>query len=150
MKGPRELSKVIAAYSPDTKVDLTVWRDGSKKDIAVTLGKLQDTEKMASAETANEQNTSLDDLGLALVTPEEAGLEGDGVVIAEVDPDGPAAEKGLRRGDRIVEVAGVTVKTPSDVVEAVSDAEKNGRKAVLFRVENNDATRFVALPMHIG
>ncbi|MEP4031397.1 Do family serine endopeptidase [Roseibium polysiphoniae] len=150
VEGPRELSKIIAAYEPDTDVDITVWRDGKEKTIEVTLGKLPEAEKVASAEPVAPERTSLDDMGLELVTADEAGVDGEGVVIAEVDPSGAAAEKGLRRGDRIVEVAGVAVKTPSDVVKAVADAEENGRKAVLFRIENNDATRFVALPMNIG
>ncbi|WP_417667295.1 Do family serine endopeptidase [Roseibium sp.] len=150
VKGPRELSKIIAAYEPDTEVEVTVWRDGKEKDISVTLGKLQDSEKRAAAETPDAGRTSLDDLGLALVSAKEAGVDGEGVIIASVAPDGPAAEKGLRRGDRIVQVGGETVQTPSDVVEAVAAAEKEGRKAVLFRVENQDATRFVALPMQVG
>ncbi|MEP0235117.1 Do family serine endopeptidase [Roseibium sp.] len=150
VEGPRELSKIIAAYEPDTDVDITVWRNGKEKTIEVTLGKLPEAEKVASAETVAPERTSLDDMGLELVTADEAGVDGEGVVIAEVDPSGAAAEKGLRRGDRIVEVAGTAVKTPSDVVKAVADAEENGRKAVLFRIENNDATRFVALPMNIG
>ncbi len=150
VKGPRELSKIIAAYEPDTKVDITVWRDGREKDISVTLGTLQESEKLAKAEAPESGQTSLDDLGLALVTAEEAGIDGDGVVIAEIDPNGAAAEKGLRRGDRIVQVGGAEVKKPSDVVDAVRAAEKDGRKAVLFRVESNDSTRFVALPMNVG
>ncbi|WP_417684599.1 Do family serine endopeptidase [Roseibium sp.] len=148
--GPRDLSKIIAAYEPDTKVDVAVWRDGEEKTISVTLGKLEDAEKQVQADASKADRTSLDDLGLALMTTSEAGVDGDGVVVADVDPDGPAAEKGLRRGDRIVQVGGAKVSSPSDVIDAVRAAEKDGRKAVLFRVENNDATRFVALPMKIG
>ncbi|WP_417693249.1 Do family serine endopeptidase [Roseibium sp.] len=148
--GPRELSKMIAAYSPDTDVDITVWRDGAEKDVTVKLGRLQDAEQVAEATPTESEETTLEDLGLTVLTAQEAGVEGDGVVIAEIDPDGAAAEKGLRRGDRILAVAGAEVKTPNDVVEAVKKAEKEGRKAVLFRVESNEATRFVALPMNLG
>lgn len=150
VKGPRELSKIIAAYDPDTKVEIAVWRDGKEKEIDVTLGKLQDSNKVAAAELTAPERTSLDDLGLALVTAEEAGLEGPGVIVAEVADEGPAAEKGLRPGDRIVEVAGVKVESPTDVVGALKGAEENGRKAALFRLESNENTRFVALPIKIG
>ncbi|MHA7773647.1 Do family serine endopeptidase [Roseibium sp. M-1] len=151
VKGPRELSKIIAAYEPDTKVDVTVWRDGEKKDITVTLGRLQEQEKVAAVQPeANETKTSLDDLGLVLTTKAEAGMEGDGVVIAEIDPDGPAAEKRLTQGDVILEVAGMKVSSPADVLKALEKAEKDGRKAVLFRVESNNTTRFVALPMNLA
>ncbi|SHL65862.1 Do family serine endopeptidase [Roseibium suaedae] len=147
--GPRELSKLIAHYAPDTKVDVTVWRDGKTKDIEVTLGKLNDPDKVASAETGD-QKTSLDDLGLALVPADQAGEDGDGVVVADIDPDGPAAEKGLRQGDRIVEANGMAVHEPADVSKALTTAEKDGRKAVLFRIEGENGSRFVALPVKAG
>lgn len=149
--GPRDLSKIIAAFEPDTKVDVTVWRDGKEQDIAVTLGRLQEQEQVASVQPGQlESKTSLDDLGLVLTSKSEAGMEGSGVVIAEIDPDSPAAEKRLSTGDVILEVAGMEVNSPDDVLKALDKAEKDGRKAVLFRVETNNTTRFVALPMNLA
>ncbi len=152
VKGPRELSKVIAAYDPDTSVDITVWRDGKKQDISVTLGRLNEQDQALAGQPQQEDtSTSLDDLGLVLTTKAEAGMEGEGVVIADIDPDSPAAEKRLSAGDVILEVAGMKVNSPADVLEALDKAEKDGRKAVLFRVEgNNNSTRFVALPMNLA
>ncbi|MCK7611644.1 Do family serine endopeptidase [Roseibium sediminicola] len=151
VEGPRELSKIIAAFEPDTTVDVTVWRDGKKQDIDVTLGRLQEQEQVASLQPEQaEETTSLDDLGLVLTTKAEAGMEGNGVVIAEIDPDSPAAEKRLNTGDVILEVAGMEVNSPADVLKALEKAEKDGRKAVLFRVETNNTTRFVALPMNLA
>ena len=72
------------------------------------------------------------------------------MVIAEIDPESPAAEKRLNTGDVILEVAGMKVNSPSDVLKALDKAEKDGRKAVLFRVESNNTTRFVALPMNLA
>lgn len=151
IKGPRELSKVIAAYAPDTQVSITVFRDGAEKDIAVTLGRLKDAGKQASNAPVEEiKPTVLEDLGLELMLPAEAGLDEDGVVIADVDPEGSAAKKGLKRGDVIVEVAGQKVGSPEDVAEAVASAADQGRKAVLFRVKSGENTRFVALPMKLA
>ncbi|GAA0784002.1 Do family serine endopeptidase [Roseibium denhamense] len=148
--GPRDLSKIIAAFEPDTDVDITVWRDGRETDITVTLGRLQDQEQASVAPAVEETKTSLDDLGLVLTTKAEAGLGGDGVVITDVDPDGPAAEKRLSAGDVILEVAGMKVSSPGDVQDALKKAEDEGRKAVLFRVESNNNTRFVALPINLA
>ncbi|MEO9525918.1 MAG: Do family serine endopeptidase [Roseibium sp.] len=151
VEDPRELSKIIAAYEPDTKVDITVWRDGATQDVTVTLGRLQDQEQVAAVQPeAEKARTSLDDLGLVLTTKAEAGLEGEGVVIAEIDPDSPASEKRLNAGDVILEVAGMKVDSPQDVLKALEKAGKDGRKAVLFRVETNNNTRFVALPMNLA
>ena len=150
--GPRDLSKIIAAYSPDTTVDVTVWRDGEEQEIAVTLGRLQDQEQAAATvqPEAEDVKTSLDELGLVLTTRTDAGQEGTGVVIADIDPDSPAAEKRLSTGDVILEVAGMKVSSPADVLKALEKAEEDGRKAVLFRIETNNTTRFVALPMNLA
>lgn len=148
--GPRDLSKVVAAYDPDTKIKVSVWRDGKEQDIEVTLGRLQDTVKAEAPAAVEPTSSTLEDLGLALTSAADAGVEGGGVIITEVQPDGPAAEKRLREGDRILEVAGQSVSTPEDVIAAISAAEKDGRKAVLFRIESNENTRFVALPMNLA
>ena len=54
-----------------------------------------------------------------------------GVVVTEVDPDGPAAEHGFKTGDVILEVAGKTVATPADVRKALGDAraERQAQRA---------------------
>lgn len=150
VKGPRELSRMIAAYAPGTKVDLTVWRNGKEKDVSVTLGKLTDSQQLASAGDTGAGKTELEDLGVDLASASQAGLDVEGVVVLNVDPAGPAADKGLARGDVIGEVAGQKVSTPADVQAALAKAEKDGRKAVLMRVFRDDSARFVALPLNVG
>jgi serine protease Do len=65
-----------------------------------------------------------------------------------VDPNGIAAEKGLRQGDVILDAGGKAVAEPSDVSKAVSDARKAGKHSILMRVQTADATRYVALPIN--
>ena len=59
--------------------------------------------------------------------------------------DGPAAERGLRPGDIIVEVAQVKVNTPSELANKVRAAEGSGRKSVLLLVQRGGDLRFVAV-----
>lgn len=151
--GPRDLSRIVAGFEPDTEVEVTIWRDGAEQDLNVILGRLQDQD-IASApevvEPTSTGHTKVEDLGLVLSVGERASSEGSGVEIAEVISDGPAATKGLRQGDIILEVAGTAVSTPEDVLKALDDAEKDGRRAVLFRIESNNNTRFIALPMNLA
>lgn len=66
----------------------------------------------------------------------------------QVDPDGPAAAKGIERGDLILDVGGQSVSSPSDVAAQVRAAETSGRKAVLMRVKSaKGQTRFVAISL---
>ncbi|SDQ89488.1 Do family serine endopeptidase [Pseudovibrio sp. Tun.PSC04-5.I4] len=148
VNGPRELAKVIAGYEPDTDVEITYWRDGDIKTATVTLGTIPDEKKKASVTKNKDANTALvDSLGLELATAEQAGVDEEGVVVTKVAPDGPAADKGLAPGAIITEVAGVTVKTPTDVAEQVEKAREQGRKAVLLRVTRGENTLFVAIPL---
>ena len=69
------------------------------------------------------------------------------MVVTQVDPNGPAAERGIRTGDVILDVGGKTVSNPADVGAAVQDAHSQGKRSVLMRVKSGDQTKFVALPV---
>ena len=139
---PRDLARRIAALGPEAKVELTYLHNGAEKSTSVKLGALP-TEKQAKAEVAAPTDrNALARFGMTLAP---AGKGQDGVVVAEVDPDGAAAQKGLRSGDLIVEASGKPVTRPADLQGAISEARKDGRKAVLLRVKSGEATRFVAL-----
>ena len=144
--GPRELSRKIAGIGPDKKIDLTYLRNGAEKTASVTLAKMPD-QREAKAETPDAaEPASLSSYGLELAPAAAVpGAGKTGVVVADIDPDGAGAQKGLRTGDVILEAAGKPVSTPAQVVAAIKDARAEGQKAVLLRVKSGDATRFVAL-----
>jgi serine protease Do len=75
-------------------------------------------------------------------------------VITEVDPQSDAADKGLKAGDVILQVAGVAVSDPSDVAEGVKKAMANAKTGsdkdtvkILVQVKSGDQTRFLALSL---
>ncbi len=143
---PRELARKIAAMGPDKKADVTVWRDGKQQTFSLTLGSLPvDKEAKAEAPVQNER-AQFSSLGLSLAPASSiAGAGKDGVVVADIDPEGVAAQKGLRSGDVILEAAGKSVSRPSDITAALEGAKKDGHKAVLLRVKSGDSVRYVAL-----
>ena len=67
-----------------------------------------------------------------------------------VDSGGVAADHGFSTGDVILEVAGKSVSTPTDVREVIASARTEGKRTVLIRVKKGDNTRFVALPLGRG
>ena len=141
---------MIASLGPDKKVELSYVEDGSQKTASMTLGTLPASQQEAnggerSSHATGGQN-SLSAFGLTLAPA--ASVEGagrQGVVVTDLDPDGVAAQKGLREGDVILEAGGHPVSRPSDVTAALNEAKKDGRKAVLLRVKSGDNTHFVAL-----
>lgn len=146
VEGPRELARKIAALGPNADAQLLVWHDGSDKTVSVKLGLLP-SEQEAKAEAGSGANGSgLDSFGFALAAVDQVpGAGKQGVVVTNVDPDGAAAQKGLKVGDVILEAGGKTVSQPSDVADVLASAKKEGRKAVLLRVKSGDDTHFVAL-----
>jgi serine protease Do len=142
----RELSRDIAALKPGDKAALSVWRDGDAKTIDVAIAKYP-AEKVASAASSDEAMSAGSKLGLTLApASNELGRGMKGVAITRVDPDSPAAEKGLQPGDVITVAAGKTVSTPEEVKKAVAEAKHEGRKAVLLQVERDGNSRYVAVP----
>ena len=139
---PHELARRIASIGPKKTVSLALIRDGAQKTLEVTLGKMP-PDKLAKADfTAESDATELAKLGLTL----RANRGDGGVIVAGVDPDSPAADEGLKRGDIILEVRGKAVSRPSDVAEEIDAAKSDGKRSVLFRVKSDDGERFLALP----
>ncbi len=85
-----------------------VWRDGATTTIPVTLGTLPgDPQAKADSPAARGEEAHLSALGMTLV-PSSAVPGGGkaGVTVAEVDPEGTAAQKGLAVGDVILAAGG--------------------------------------------
>jgi len=133
----------IAMTPPDTKVSLDILRDGKEQQVKVTIGTLA-TDK-SGRPTDSE---SLEELGMKLqpLTPdlaERLGYQGEsGALVANVDPDSPAARAGIERGDLIQEVNRSAVTSPEEVR---AEIKKGKGKPVLLLVRHGEATRYLAL-----
>ena len=143
---PHDLARRIAALGPKKTAKLAIIRNGAPMTINVTLGTMP-ADKTASAESRNSEDNggpaqALAKLGLTL----HAAHGQDGVLVTDVDPDGAAADKGLKQGDVILEVAGKSVNQVSDVAEAIDTAKSDGKKSVLLRVKSGDGERYLTLP----
>jgi serine protease Do len=152
----RDLARKIAELHPNTDVKLSIVRYGDKRQVDLKLGTFPNGKKLASLEEDKPDDATgeqMKDLGLSLAPAVKIPGAGDeGVVITEVDPSSDAADKGLKPGDVILQVAGVDVSNPSDVADGVKKAmsgaktEKDTVK-VLMQVKSGDQTRFVALSL---
>ncbi|MEO1198819.1 MAG: Do family serine endopeptidase [Pseudomonadota bacterium] len=144
----RDLARTIGSMLPGETAEIIVWRDNREQTIEVELGTQPSETDLAAAPSDVPERSLTSDLGMTLAPGEEGGI--DGVMIVDVEPGSPAAERGLETGNVILEVAGVPVATPTDVSGAVDDARANGRNSVLLLVQSGDAVRFVALGLERG
>ncbi len=152
----RDLARKIAELHPNTPVKLSIVRYGEKREVTMNLGTFPNNKKLAAIEEDKPDTSGqeMKDLGLSLAPAAKFPGAGDeGVVITEVDPQSDAADKGLKPGDVILQVAGVAVSEPADVAEGVKKAMANAKTSdkdtvkVLMQVKSGDQTRFVALSL---
>jgi serine protease Do len=101
--------------------------------------------------TDQPDTTSLQALGLAVAPSADVGNGNVGVTVVRIDPNGAATQKNIKVGDVIIEAQGHAVSTAADLTNALKEAKKDGRKAVLLRVKSGDqAAHFVPLPIAAG
>ena len=138
-----ELRNSIALTRPGTKMTFTVIRDGHRKKLVVTIGSQESGGRLASVKSG-----LLKKLGLEIqdLTPELAAQfgysEGDGVLVAEVEPGSMVAQVGLRSGILIEEVNRKKVHNTKEFMKALARSKKTGR--VMFKIRDGEYSRFVA------
>ncbi len=147
VKDARGLARTIALLAPDSSVKLDILRDGQAKTLTVTLAEMPNDQQASAA--PNESPThGVPHLGLTVAPARDvAGAGANGVVVTGVDPNGPAAEAGFQTGTIILDVGGKPVANGHDVVNALKQAQAQGKHDVLMRVQVGDATQFVAVPL---
>jgi serine protease Do len=151
----RELARVISGIAPGATARLDVLHQGKSKVVNLTLGKLPNAEEVkADAETGGKgsnHGAEVPRLGLAIAPADKVdGAGKEGVVVTKVDPKSAAAERGLSKGDVILEVAGKSVSSPGDVRAALEAARTDKKSSVLMRLRSGDASHYVAVPLASG
>ncbi|MHA1517634.1 MAG: PDZ domain-containing protein, partial [Alphaproteobacteria bacterium] len=155
VKDSRDLARKIAELDPDTKVNLSIVRYGDTREVNMMLGSFPSAKKLAALQKDEPEDLSqpMKDLGLSLAPAMKIpGAGKEGVVITEVEPDSDAADKGLKPGDIILQVAGVDVSAPGDVADGIKKVMKSAKGdkdtvKVLMQVKTGGQTRFVALSL---
>jgi serine protease Do len=151
----RDLPRIVTGTTIGDSVPVTVWRDGKEMTLETTVARRDEEALMAADEQGGRPFATADSpLGLALapVTEEArqqfgipAGVKG--ALIVDVAEGGPAAEKGVRPGDVIVQIAADPVASPADVARLVEEARVEKMKAVLLLINRGGNERFVAVPL---
>ena len=147
----RDLTRMVADTDPGTDAELTVWRDGQEMALSVEIGQMMADQEVAAA-TTEEAGDDAAKLGVALarLTADakrsmELPDDLEGAMVTDVQPGSPAAEKGLQRGDVIIEAGHKKVTEPKTVTDAVREAAERGDETILLLVKREGQDRFVAV-----
>jgi len=160
VKEMRNLPRIVAETDIGKEVPIVVWRQGKEVTLSATVGEMPDDDqtKVASAAPSGKPEPpkpmELSGLGLKLspITPDnrdkyQLGQDQKGVVITDVVPGTPAADKGLKAGDVIIEVQQEEVNSPAEVQDRVERVRKSSRKSVLMLVQTSDGLHWVPLSL---
>src|SRR5260221_7253636 len=155
VKDARELARLIGGFTPGTTAKLDVLHKGKSKVVSLTLGQLPNTlEAKADIDADRKgptQGFEVPRLGMTVAPADKVdGAGKEGVVVTKVDPKSAAADRGLKKGDVILEVAGKSVTNPGDVREAIEAARTDKKSSILMRLRSGDASHYVALPLANG
>jgi serine protease Do len=160
IKEMRDLPRAVADTPVGKQTPVIVIRKGKEETKTVTLGRLEDGEKLAAADSKGDgppdKTVVKKTLGIELANISDDlrkrykikdSVKG-GVVITGVDANSPAADKRLSAGDVIVEIAQEAVGNADDFQAKIDKLKKDGRKSALLLVAGADGElRFVALSL---
>ncbi|HWS56507.1 MAG TPA: PDZ domain-containing protein, partial [Pyrinomonadaceae bacterium] len=142
---------VIARTQPGTEVTLTVSRDGREQQLRATLAELPVERAEGERPAAGgEENTSgggrlgvtVEPLTAEAAARLELPRDTRGLLVTGLDPDGPAAEAGIRRGDLIQELNRRPVATREDLRAALAGA---GERPVLLLVTRDGRSNYLTV-----
>jgi serine protease Do len=146
------LVKLVADVRPGQTVPIKFYRDGKLSSTEVKLGTR--AQNLSAQQEPSEQSergrmgVSVQDLTPQLATQLGTSTRA-GVVLLAVNPNGPAADAGLRRGDIILEANRKPVATVDDLEREMKDVPAGGD--LLLRVERvgRGQSSFLWIPVQL-
>lgn len=135
IENANDLTTKIGMRKPDSKVKLTIIRDGKKKHISVTLGEFEEEQEISAKSS---ESKSIEKMGLTVknITAElknryniPSGTKG--VVVVGVESGSMLNRFGVTAGDVIDKINRKRIKNIDDYKEAI-ESVKEGDPVVLF------------------
>ena len=154
----RALPREVADTAAGKTVNIDIIRGGKKQTLHAVVAKLQDDDvKPKPPQAAAKPSPKATRLGLSLAPLDDVARnkyklpkDASGVVVTNIDPMGPSADKNFRPGDLIVQVQTQIVRSPDDVNKLVDDATKAGKKVILLLVSRGGDLTYVAVRTGAG
>ena len=162
IKEMHDLPRIVADTPVGKEVEVVIIRKGKEETHTVKIGRLEDGEKVASADAGKDNAPAQKSVVQKTLGLELSSLTDDlrkkfkvrdnvkGVLVTAVDPNvaSAAPDKRFSPGDVIVEVQYQSVGNPADLQTRIDQLKAQGKKVAVLLVSNGDGeTRFVALSL---
>ena len=149
----RKLPKVVGEAPVGKAANIKIWRDKKVLSKTVVLGRLEETaefkEKQVPAKVAD---TSVESLGIKVRNLNEKDMaareikDKNGVIIQEVDVNGPMSDAAVSVGDIIIALQNKKIKDVSDFEQKVKKEIKSGSKSLLLTIlDSQNRSRYVGV-----
>jgi serine protease Do len=149
----RKLPKVVGEAPVGKAANIKIWRDKKVLSKTVVLGRLEETaefkEKQVPAKVAD---TSVESLGIKVRNLNEKDMaarkikDKNGVIIQEVDINGPMSDAAVNVGDIIIALQNKKIKDVSDFDQKVKKEIKSGSKSLLLTIlDSQNRSRYVGV-----
>jgi serine protease Do len=137
-----DLPRQVASTRPGDEVAVVVLRDGKEEQLGAVVERMEEETVIPARHESAGSDWGFDAQDLSPRIAEQLDLDPktEGVVITDVQPDTPAGEAGLQRGDVIVEANRKTIKSTDDL-EAQLDADDDP----VLLVRRGEGTIYVPL-----
>lgn len=147
IKAISDFQRRVAETMPGTKISLTIYRDGEKKEIALVLAEYPTDEiAVADKETIKDMvGFSVTELTRELAERLRIRQNIQGVVVDEVDRNSPAGRNGLRQGDVIVTMNRQITASVSDFNSVLSKIDPG--ESILLQVVRGNNRFYIAFEL---
>jgi serine protease Do len=138
----------IAAMAPGTKAQLTVLRDGKTIEVTATLqerpAETAQAQTQPPAQQEPQQTLGIRVQNLTGDLAQQFGYRlGEGVIVSQAAPGGPAADAGIQAGDLILSVNRESVNSVDQFAKAIGESKKGGKALLL--VKRGGVSQFVVV-----
>ncbi len=151
IKDTRELVRIVGDSSVGKKVLVKVLRDEKEVSLSVKLGRLEDN--IASRQPERQRTKKVEFAGMTLSNvnrevADEFGIDQNikGVLIVNVKPGSVAEDKGLKKGDVIIQVNQIKISSTDELYKLNDEAKKANKTSVLMLILRSGMRRFIGLP----
>ena len=125
VENSRELVAIVGRTKVGQKAPVDILREGKRQTFTVEIGERPTDLDMAGGTTESWRGISVAEISPDAL--EQAGLPADtkGVIVAQVEPNGPATDAGLQPGDVINEINRMPIGSIADYRQAISKVQSN-------------------------
>ena len=140
-----DLRNQVSSMTPGSTAHLTIARHGAARTVDVKLGELETRMTRNGSAPAGESGSlgvTVQPLTPSLAERFQVPASTEGLAVTDVDPNGAAAEAGIRPGDVIRQVDGTNVRSADDLRSAL---KTDAARPALVLVQRGDHSIFVTV-----